>query len=145
MQYAHFELHPIDTWTQAWKPPLALSREVGGEVLVRPELAAGNRIASGRDPFAEVRDRAGPERDVDRRVQVEDPFALRLRVAASDRDDHVGLLALPRGALPRYAASRVSGFSRTVHVLKTTTSASFADVASPSPSDSSMPLIRSES
>src|SRR4026209_297198 len=39
----------------------------------------------------------------------------------------------------------MSGFSRMVHVLKTTTSAWSADVASPSPSDSSMPLIRSES
>ena len=39
----------------------------------------------------------------------------------------------------------MSGFSRIVHVLKTSTSASSCAVASPSPSDSSMPLIRSES
>ena len=48
-------------------------------------------------------------------------------------------------ASPRYAASFVSGFSRIVHVLKTSTSASFGLAASPSPSSSSMPLIRSES
>ena len=39
----------------------------------------------------------------------------------------------------------MSGFSRIVHVLKTTRSASSFEVASPRPSDSSMPLIRSES
>ena len=39
----------------------------------------------------------------------------------------------------------MSGFSRIVQVLKTSTSASSCAVASPSPSDSSMPLIRSES
>src|SRR5690348_5175787 len=48
-------------------------------------------------------------------------------------------------ASPRYAASFVSGFSRIVHVLKTTTSASAALGASPRPSSSSMPLMRSES
>src|SRR6476620_9403447 len=48
-------------------------------------------------------------------------------------------------AFPRYAASRVSGFSRIVHVLNTTTSASSGLGASPSPRDSSMPLMRSES
>ncbi len=48
-------------------------------------------------------------------------------------------------ASPRYAASFVSGFSRIVHVLKTTTSASSWLRASPRPSSSSMPLMRSES
>src|SRR5437763_4431560 len=43
------------------------------------------------------------------------------------------------------AAKRVSGFSRIVHVLRTITSACSCDAASPSPSSSSMPLIRSES
>ena len=48
-------------------------------------------------------------------------------------------------ASPMYAANFVSGFSRIVHVLKTTTSASSGVDASPSPSSSSMPLMRSES
>ncbi len=39
----------------------------------------------------------------------------------------------------------MSGFSRIVQVLKTTTSASSGEAASPSPSSSSRPLIRSES
>ena len=48
-------------------------------------------------------------------------------------------------ASPMYAASFVSGFSRIVQVLNTITSASSCDRASPRPSSSSMPLIRSES
>ena len=43
------------------------------------------------------------------------------------------------------AAKRWSGFSRIVHVLKTRTSASSREAASPKPSDSSVPLMRSES
>src|SRR5689334_8327447 len=54
-----------------------------------------------------------------------------------------GCSRLRAAASPRYAASFVSGFSRIVHVLKTTTSAPSAVGASPSPSSSSMPLIRS--
>ena len=46
-------------------------------------------------------------------------------------------------ASPMYAANFVSGFSRIVHVLKTITSASSRDGASPRPMSSSMPLIRS--
>ena len=146
MQYAHFELQPIETCTQAWKRALAVHRQVGGEVLVRAELPARHRVPAGGDPLAEVRDRARPEGDVDERVPLEDPLALRLRVAAADRDRRDrAARACARAAFPRYAASRVSGFSRIVHVLKTTTSASSGDAASPRPSDSSMPLIRSES
>jgi hypothetical protein len=44
-----------------------------------------------------------------------------------------------------WAAKRVSGFSRIVQVLRTITSASSCEAASPSPSSSSRPLIRSES
>ena len=43
-----------------------------------------------------MRDRAGAERDVDLRVELEDPFALRLGVAAADGDDELRVLALPR-------------------------------------------------
>ena len=48
-------------------------------------------------------------------------------------------------ALPMCAANRVSGFSRIVHVLRTMTSACSCETASPRPSSSSSPLIRSES
>src|SRR4051794_32497827 len=44
-----------------------------------------------------------------------------------------------------YAANLVSGFSRIVQVLNTSTSAWSREGASPKPSDSSVPLMRSES
>jgi hypothetical protein len=56
-----------------------------------------------------------------------------------------GSARLSAAACARCAAKRWSGFSRTVQVLKTITSASSWALASPMPSDSSMPLIRSES
>ncbi len=56
-----------------------------------------------------------------------------------------GRSRLSAAALPMYAANFVSGFSRIVQVLSTITSASFWLAASPRPSSSSRPLIRSES
>ena len=135
---AHRHLHP------GAERALAVHRQVAGEVLVRAEPAA-RRLSAGADPLAEVRDRARPERDVDLRVELEDPLLLRLGVAAADGDTRSGSWRLRAPASPRYAASFVSGFSRIVQVLKTSTSASSCEGASPSPSDSSMPLIRSES
>ena len=44
-------------------------------------------------------DRPGTERDVDGRVELEDPVPLRLRVAAADRDHAVRMLALARSCL----------------------------------------------
>ena len=43
-----------------------------------------------------MRDRAGAERDVDVGVELEDPLALRLGVAAADGDHAVGVVALAR-------------------------------------------------
>ena len=74
--------------------------QVGREVLVRAELPARHGVPAGGDPLAEVRDRAGPERDVDERVPLEDPLALRLRVAATDGDDEIGPLALACAGVP---------------------------------------------
>ena len=73
--------------------PLAVHRQVAREVLVRAEAATADAVAPGADPLAEVRDRARPERDVDERVELEDPLALRLGVAAADGDDELGVLA----------------------------------------------------
>ena len=77
---------------------------------------------------AEVRDRARPERDVDVRVEREEPLALRLGVAAAD-GDHRLRVALASARARRRGARRsaVSGFSRIVQVLKTSTSASSCD------------------
>src|SRR5205823_6405302 len=44
----------------------------------------------------EMRDRAGTERDVHERIQLEEALALRLGVAAADRDDPFGVLLLQR-------------------------------------------------
>ena len=68
------------------------------EVLVRAEAAARSD-AAGAEPVAEMRDRAWSEGDVDERVELEDPLPLRLGVAATDGDDEVWPLALPRAGL----------------------------------------------
>ncbi len=68
--------------------------QVGREILMRAELPPRHGIPTGRDPLAEVWDRAGPERDVDERVTLEDPLALCFRVAATDGDDEIGTLTL---------------------------------------------------
>ena len=72
-----------------------MHRQIAREVLVRAEAAAWSD-ASGADPFAEMRDRAGSEGDVDLRVALEDPLPLRLRIAAADGDDELRVLTLPR-------------------------------------------------
>jgi hypothetical protein len=74
---------------------LTVHGQVAGEVLVRAEAAARS-FSVGADPVREVRDRPGPERDVDLRVALEDPLALRLGVAAPDGDDEVRVAALAR-------------------------------------------------
>ena len=97
MQYEQTELQPIETCTQAWNVRSRCIRQRRGErAVVEAEAAAGDADAAGSEPFAEVRDRAGPERDVDVGVELEDPLALRLGVAAADGDHAVGILALAR-------------------------------------------------
>ena len=51
-------------------------------------------LAARAEPVAEVRDRAGAEGDVDERVELEDPLALRLGVAAADGDHRAGSRSL---------------------------------------------------
>src|SRR4051812_25816104 len=67
--------------------------------VVEAEAAARDADPAGPQPVAEVRDRPRAERDVDERVALEDPLALRLGVAAADGDHAVGVLALPRRRL----------------------------------------------
>ena len=146
MQYEHFELQPIETCTHAWKERSRCIGQLRGELaVVEAEAAARDPHAAGAEPLAEVRDRARPERDVDRRVELEDPLALRLGVAAADGDHAVRVLALARRRL-----AEVRGELR-VGLLADRARVEDDDVgvvgarASPSPSSSSMPLIRSES
>ena len=91
---AHRDLHP------RLERPLAVHRQLRGEVaVVEAEPPARDPVAARAEPLAEMRDRPRPERDVDRRVELEDALALSLRVAAADGDHAVGVLALARGRL----------------------------------------------
>jgi hypothetical protein len=64
--------------------------------ILEPETAPRNAQPARADPLGEMRDRPGSERDVDVRVEVEQSFALRLRVAAADRDHRLGIRVLQR-------------------------------------------------
>ena len=66
-----------------------MHRQRRGEraLVARPPRPALDADAAGAEPLAEVRDRPRAERDVDLRIEREEPVALRLRVAAADGDD----------------------------------------------------------
>ena len=147
MQYEHFELQPIETCTHAWKRRSRCIGQLARErALVETEAAARDAHAAGAEPFAEMRDRAGTERDVDLRVELEEPLALRLGVAAADGDHRV--------RLPALAGDRVADVRGEPRVGLLADRAGVEDehvrVVGESPprrgrASSSMPLIRSES
>ena len=96
MQYAHFELQPIEICTHAWK---RRSRCIGNvaakRALVRnAEARTWDTEPTRAEPLAEMRDRSRSERDVDIRIEREEPLALRLRVAAADGDHRLRAAAL---------------------------------------------------
>ena len=98
MQYEHTELQPIEICTQAWK---TRSRCIGSCAAKRrsspvPKRAPVDAEPARAEPLREVRDRPRPERDVDLRVEREQPVALRLGVAAADGDHGVRPLPLLR-------------------------------------------------
>ncbi len=97
MQYAHFELQPIDTCTQALKRLSRCIGSVAANVSWVPNLPAWDGVPARPDPLPQVWDRAGPEGDVDEGIALEDPLSLRLRVAAADGDDEIRLATLARG------------------------------------------------
>src|SRR5207237_6085038 len=76
---AHRDLHP------RLVGPLPPRRQVGRERAPLGETAARS-LAARAEPLAEMRDRAGPEGDVDVRIELEEPVALSLGVAAADGD-----------------------------------------------------------
>src|SRR5207248_2770318 len=61
---------------------------------VESERAARDAEPACTQPVAEMWDRAGAEGDVHLRVELEQPLALRLGIAAADRDHRVGVLTL---------------------------------------------------
>ena len=91
---SHRHLHP------GLESALRVQRQVSREVLVRAETSARNGVPAGADPRAEVRDRAGAERNVDERVLLEDAVALSLGVATTDGDHDVGSIALHGARVP---------------------------------------------
>src|SRR5439155_12406479 len=85
----HRDLHP------GLEAALAVHRQRSreGSGLGSAETAARS-LAPGPEPLTEVRDRARPEGDVDERIELEQPVALGLGVAAADRDHLLGVSAL---------------------------------------------------
>ena len=98
MQYEQTELQPMEICTQAWN---CCSRRAAGRLRTGStrEAPARDAHAAGADPVGQVRDRPGAERDVHGGIELEDPLALRLGVAPTDRDDPVGVGFLERGGL----------------------------------------------
>ena len=91
---AHRDLHP------RLERPLAVHRQLAGEAaLVEAEPSARDAEAAGAEPLPEVRDRTRPEGDVDVRVELEEPLALCLGIAAADGDHLARIVRLERGCL----------------------------------------------
>jgi hypothetical protein len=91
---AHRHLHP------GLEAALAVRGEPGGEraLLADPE-ARPRRLPARAEPLAEVRDRAGPEGDVDERIKLKKALALCLGVAAANRNHLVAVALLERAGL----------------------------------------------
>ncbi len=126
MQYAHVELQPIETCTQAWKRALAVHRQLGRE----RALVGGAEPAARRRPR---RPRRASRRDAGscpaRRRRRRTGRARRSARAAPRRSSRrrrrrSRVAPLQRGCVAQVRGEARSGFSRIVQVLKTTTSAS---------------------
>src|SRR4029453_11528620 len=85
----HRDLHP------RLEAALAMHRQLACKAsVVEAEATPCEPEPTRTAPLAEVRNRTGREGDVDIRRELEQPLALRLRVAAADGDDLVGAAAL---------------------------------------------------
>ena len=93
MQYAHLRVAAHRDLHPGLEGPLPVRREPGRERPLGgdPERTPPHALAVRADPVGEVRDRPGPERHVDERVELEEAVALSLGVAAADGDDRVGI------------------------------------------------------
>src|SRR5205085_5617432 len=75
---AHRDLHP------RLERALAVHRQLAGEgPVVQSEAATRDTEPPGPEPLSEMRNRSGPERDVDVRIEREQPLALSFCVAAA--------------------------------------------------------------
>ena len=92
-------MQPIETCTHAWNErSLCIGSSAAKSRSSRPKRPRATPPTRA-EPLAEMRDRTRPERDVDRRIELEDAVALRLGVAPADGDHPIGLLTLSRGRL----------------------------------------------
>ena len=137
---AHRDLHP------RLEAPLALPGQAPGEApLVQAEGTRSHAVAARAEPFPEMRDRAGPEGHVHVRVEREEPLPLCLGVAAPDGDHLVRVALLERTRLRQVSREALVGLLADRAGVEDEHVRLFLAGASPSPSSSSMPLIRSES
>ena len=93
------ELQPIETWTHALEPALAVHGQQARErALLETEAAARDTLAARAEPLAEVRDRSWPEGDVHVGIELEEALALCLGVAPAHGDHllRIALLERPR-------------------------------------------------
>ena len=93
---AHGDLHP--GLEAALAPDGTPSGE--GPLLSGAERAASDSLAADAEPVAQMRDRAGAERDVDVRIEREQALSLRLGIAAADGDNRSRPLALQLRGVP---------------------------------------------
>ena len=137
---AHRDLHP------GLERALAAHRQARRELaLVEAEPAPRDALASRAEPVREMRDRAGPEGDVDVRVELEDPLALRLGIAAADRNDAAGVAPLASRGLAEVCRELRVGLLPDRAGVEDDDVGVLGRRGLPRPSSSSMPLMRSES
>ena len=89
---------------------LAVHRQTAREAaVIEPKAPPCDTGAPGTDPFAEVWDRSRAERDVHVRVELEQPLALRLGVAAAYCDHLLGIARLDRPRLGQASGEALVG------------------------------------
>ena len=146
MQYAHFGVAAHRDLNPGLKPTLAMHRQMARErALLQAEASARNPDAPAGEPVAEMRDRPGAERDVDERIQLEEALALRLGIAAADGDHLLGITLLQRPRLSEMRGEALIGLLADRARIEDEDVGFVLGMASPRPSSSSMPLMRSES
>ena len=85
-------MQPWEICSQPWNSRSRLRRQVPGEVLELEVALRAQRV--GGEELGQAVDLPGPEGDVDEREALEDLVLDRLRPAAADADDPLGVLGL---------------------------------------------------
>ena len=98
MQYEQRQLQPTLICTHPWNVTRPLGRQMAGEPLELEEALGGQRV--GREELRELVDLARAEGDVDERELAKHVLLDRLRPAAADADDDLGVEALDPLGMP---------------------------------------------